>query len=311
MIPGNPYAWTAEAVELLHRSVSAWAGSILSRAGLSQVDVLTEEVPPGEDDYGIVLLPEDMDFYPKGSEVVSTVPMLGRLQRDSSTPIPGVWHEISEGMVRALEQAFPSHEPKGTSARHLSVTAPVDLLPGPLRAWYHAQGESAGPDTWMFRREPTWIARLPTIEWQPGPMIRVRFICYWWQGGGKRDRNLSMAAMASMMHGLYLERSLTLRVPPTPAPPALLTFLEALAESTSGDERAYILDRVAQVRGPAEYKLSLSMVPEQVPTTDPSFGMYWRPSQPLLRFTAILPLGGGPIFSPTVAPTLGRLEPRR
>ncbi len=307
----TPFSWTSESIEILHRGVLGWAESILQRANLPEVNIISEEREPGDEDYGIVLLPEDMDFYPKGSEVVSTVPLLGRLQRDQSTPIPGAWHELAEGMVRALEQVFPSHEPKGSSARHLSATASVDMLPAPLRAWYHTQGETPGPDTWMFRREPNWIARLPTIEWLPGPMIRIRFIVYWWAGKERRDRNLSIAAMAAMMHGLYLERGLTVQMPATPAPEPLLTFLEALAESTTGEERNYILDRVAQVRGPTEYKISLSMVPEQPPMTDPAFGMHWRPSQPLLRFTAIIPLGSTPVFSPTVAPTLGRMEPRR
>lgn len=107
----SAYQWTVTAIDTLNQGIHDWARQILNEGGLADIALWGSEFPPEKS--SLVMLTEDIDLWPKASEVVTTIPMLGRLQRDQSTPIPGIWHEVSEAMVRALEQVFPFNEGKG------------------------------------------------------------------------------------------------------------------------------------------------------------------------------------------------------
>lgn len=306
----SAYQWTVTAIDTLNKGILDWTHQIFADGGLSDIPIWGSEFPPEHS--ALVMIPEDIDLWPKASEVVTTIPMLGRLQRDQSTPIPGIWHELAEAMVRALEQVFPFNEGKGNQPRHLAITAPVDTLPAPLRAWYRSQGETPGSDSWLFKRNDTLMARLPTVEWLPGPMVRIRYMCFWHaMADSPKGRSPSLVSLATLIHGLHAARQLPLFMPPAPAPTDFNGFLDALAESASGDEGRILAEKVHQARGPTEFRISLAMLPELNDMPQPYVGHYEWPSPPILRFTAILPLGGGPIFMPAVGPSLGRLEPGR
>lgn len=269
----NPYLNTVETIAAVDRELKAWATRLLTAANLRDVRVNDPDAP-----FQLQLTADKFAPWPKVTEPPQNVLLLGR--GESIHGVPDPWPEIARLITMGLDMTFPRIEGKGTRPERLSHLCPLDQMAAPLKRWYESTEED--PAGWIVEQNGKRMGRLPALEWR---MPMTALMKYSVSVTGE-DAGITMQTFGLLSVGVYLDRVLTVRVPPLPVGAFLIPLMEALAEVHGGENGARLQDHADCLKKPADQKFTLLPVSED-----------WI-------FAVQFSVGSGPLLSPSVTPMI-------
>lgn len=269
----NPYLNTVETIAAVDRELRAWASRLLVRANLKDVRVNDPDAP-----FQLQLTADKFAPWPKVTEPPQNISILGRGENIHGVPDP--WPEIARLITMALDQSFPKIEAKGTRPERLSHICPLEQLPAPLRSWYEKAGEE--PEPWVIHHNGKPSGRLPSLEWRQAMTALMKYGV----AVTGEDASITMQTFGLLSVGVYLDRVLTVRVPPLPVGDRLPPLMLALAEVLGGENGERLADHANRLTQPADQKFTLLPVSED-----------WV-------FAVQFSVGAGPILSPSITPMI-------
>lgn len=303
----NEFAHTLEVTRLVHARLLEWVREILIRAGMDSVQVkgrFSEEDAAGPT---MTVFPYQMGAWPKMVETSSDILLFGK-PPDSEGVVPGAWTKVAQLLTECMLDTYPVDKARGSRPARVRPVTPLTDLPAPLKAWYEAQYDDGSTNNWtVVGRRDTVSGRLPSLSWRRPLMIRQLFLVLANDtdapSGLHAGLPFGLSALAVVLLGIQVEKTLAVEVPAMPCDPALLNYIDAMAQSI-GDERGEELHRLLDVlRSPFNNNIALLPFPD-LPSDDTAEVMKAlnKTLQPVVHLGIQLGVGAGPVFAPSVSP---------
>ncbi|MBM76200.1 MAG: hypothetical protein CMK59_12425 [Proteobacteria bacterium] len=300
----------------IHEALEHWARELLREAGLETIEVYGQFPPEGAIASHIVLFPYRLG----NSDTHLAQPhretsLLGLdPSRIPTSGIPYIWRQIGKAISMCIHQKFPKMT-KGPYVGRPHPAPRIDLLPEPLANWYHEQGDSGGENSWVTNIGGDLYARLPSLAWRSGVMIKIQYLIVVGAGArgtAERTAPIAVQALSILNAGMQFSNSISMRVPATPFDPKIASYAMAIAESLDhelGDELRLMLPDLDR-----KMDMALSLLPGASLTNADFTGLMQalqRPLQPTLHLALQANLGGLPVFAPGVSADLGTYQKER
>lgn len=281
----NPYVEARGLVDAAHTRLLAWIGEVIGEAGYTGVEVVDDRAPAHSDGTRLLIWPYRVVPWPRRVESTNDLPLLRVFDKQAGVPTP--WRALARLLTQALDEVVPP-SPNGRP----QPNPPLAVLPGPLAAWFRAQGEP-----WLTSGEGEPRARLPMLMWRPAFLIRSSFLVFAEvaQGGSE----IGMTLLATLALAVHRERTLSLELPGPAPEPALSALVEALGEAVAEPLAGELRSAVADLRAPARWNLTLVPFPdleqEDLAALARAIG---RPLRASVHLAVQVPLGAGPGLVP-------------
>ena len=191
-----------------------------------------------------------MGAWPKMVETSSDIPLFGRtIDQDGVVP-PG-WSRAAKMMTDCMLELYPVDRARGSRPARVRPVVPLKDLPAPLRAWYEEQGDDGSTSAWCVPgRRNTMSGRLPSLSWRRPLNIRQLYLVIANDtdapSGMHAGLPFGLSALAVVLLGIQMEKTLAVTVPAVPADPALLSYFDAMAEAIGGERG----DELREMAGP-------------------------------------------------------------
>lgn len=304
----NPYVQTRILLSLTHERMMQWVRDILIQAGFSSVKVFGQFAEEESDGAHIVVMPYEIGQWPKLQEPEEPILLLGE---GPERPIEGVdprWVSLGVTLTPALRELFARKSP----GRPVMIPPkiPINDLPTHLRAWYESQGEVDGALSWLVQDESGPAARLPSLRWQRGILIKTSYLVMASEDPMPEDMTraalvpFNVPSLGAILVGIQMHRSFLVRVPAGTMGPDALSFATALAKDLGqGPQAEKLNDLVERISAPHDLRVAIRPLPN---IQDEAFSNMMlsmkKPMQPVINMSVRVPVGGGPYFEPAVSP---------
>lgn len=287
----TPYAASRALVDRVEEALAAWVHDALASAGC-EAPVRTEFAADDAAGPLALMVPHRMALWPKLVENVEEVPLLGAgaLKAAARAGVPGRWLHMAAAVTEGLASMVPAGDRKRPG---MPSALPLAELPAPLAKWYRAAGEP-----WLQGQR----ALMPAWSWKPGIKIRLHYLVQVIPGPGDGS---GAGLLASVVLATHRERQLEVALPGSGLPDEAAGWVRALAESVGGEASQTMLAAAEGLTSPDLQPVPL--MPEEMPDHDDFAGLMrglGHKLRPSLLLMLQLPLGGDPLFTPAVSPSI-------
>jgi len=323
----NPYAYISKYSEAIHDALIGWVRTLMQEANLETVEVYGQFPPDGTVAAHLTLFPYFVGPVPKLVETGKMTSLLHVTQIGDGKVdfVPDAWRELGGLMMQILERWYPNQRPKTSSQQRGYVHPTLDTLPKPVAEWYRQQEpEGVEQIPWLVERDGKLFAPPPSLSWSPGLVMEIRYVAVASDPGRGTSQYtsekapLTVPALSVLATGIHMEKEFRMVQETQLIPPALDSFIEAVAASLDGEEVDQVRALLKTLREPEEITVPVSPVHD---LNNQEFALLMqalqRPLQAALHLQVEVVLGAHPVFLPaaytrTVArPTRESLLARR
>lgn len=315
----NDYKYAADVTTAVHEELIRWASRLLHEAGLEVIDVWGRFPPEGTVRSHLVLFPYRVGPEPVMLDNSQGASLMGRVMNSVKRGVPTSWDAMGNLVTAGVQRLYPDsgnmNDRKWASQSPYPV---IDDLPDPIRDWYETAAKEEPEAGWVIELDEFKRGRPPSIKWRPGITITAHYIAVTGDPGrGTTERTsdtapLSLATLSVLATAIQLERGVQVRMPPTPMPPLLRSFIPALADAldelggTREEIAAELRDHYHKLTNPEEMHIDVMPLHD---LSNQEFALLTqalqRPLQAVLNMRVRFRFGAGAMFEPTAAVKLG------
>ncbi len=302
------YAHVAGLTRTVHDALVSWARDLLKQADLETVEVYGQFPPEGTTSSHLVLFPYWVGPTPKLVEQGRSISLFNtQTWGDGQVSfIPVGWRKLGTEVGRLTRDWFPHAQPMvGASSRREFPMPLLTKLPKPMQKWYTKRQKEDPDAAWIAEWEGKKHVPPPALGWSPGIHLVIRYIAVASDPGrgtsqySSTGAPLALPALSVIATGVHLERRVMMTVEPPPIPKHLVSYVEAIIDSTKGDEKKRITSLLEMLEAPEEIGIAIAPLDD---LTNQEFALLMqalqRPLQAALNFQMRIVLGARPTFEP-------------
>jgi len=301
------YAHVAGLTRTVHDALVSWARDLFKQADLETVEVYGQFPPEGTTSSHLVLFPYWVGPTPKLVEQGRPISLFStQTYGDGKVSfIPSGWRKLGSELGRLSREWFPHTQPMVGSARRDFPMPLLTKLPKPMQKWYQAREKEDDDQPWISHWNGKEHAPPPALGWAPGIHLIIRYIAVASDPGrgtsqySSTGAPLALPALSVIATGVHLERRVMMTVDPPPIPKHLVSFVEAVIDSTKGEDKKRITSLLKLLETPEKIGIAISPLDD---LTNQEFALLMqalqRPLQAALNFQMRIVLGAHPTFEP-------------
>jgi hypothetical protein len=301
----NQLEYVSAVASAVHEEIEGWARNLLRDAGIETTEVYGQFPPEGSVASHIVLFPYRIGTGDSQlSQPVRETSLLGKRAANSQGSVPHLWFEIGQLITKCIDTSYPKMS-KGPFRGRPHPAPSVDLLPPPLKEWYLAQGDSGKGDSWLTDIRGRKFARLPSLSWKGGLVLRFQYLVVVGEGArgtAERTAPIAVRALSVFTAGAQMQRTLEVRIPPIPFAPMIPSYLEAVAASLPEEEDQLVLQKAIKQLS-RQITTQITLLPGSNLSNSDFTGLMQalqRPLQPTINLAIQLRVDGGPCLEPGI-----------